>query len=160
MVVCMFYTCLCQLQRLARDVNIVFFHMFIKERAIVSTLWHLMEFNSKWRDNMLGKHLQMKVKWLSIPHRLTEHVKAVKATQTQSDTCKIGNVTDRFSSWRYDRSGWRARLLNHLSNDRWWLLQITIPANFKAMRKGMFEEGCTTWDCIFYRPRLSNQSKR
>lgn len=44
---------------------------------------------------MCGKHLQMKVKWLSIPHRLTEHVKAVKATQTQSDTCKIEEVEEQ-----------------------------------------------------------------
>lgn len=42
----------------------------------------------------------------------------------------------------------------------WWLLLITVQRILKQWGKGMFVEGCTTRDRLFYRLGLGNQSKR
>lgn len=71
---------------------------------------------------MWAKPVLSKVRWLVVPHRLREHVTAVKVPQPPSDTCKIGNVTERLSCW----SQWLESRTFQLSNDRRWLLQITV----------------------------------
>lgn len=145
----MFYTCLCQ----TPQINIVLFQLLIRERAIVSILWHRRRLIQSWRDNMRGKRLETDVKWWVIPHRLMEHVKAVKATYAPSGTCKIGNVTERIPSWRYEHSGWRARLLKCRSKDRWPLLQITVQRIPKRWGKTWLKGAVKLETVFFFIPR-------